>query len=202
MQSNRDSMKLPKAACCIKHVLFVSHRWTERSRLFCFCFVLLPKLLSCYWTFSFEMFFIVGMNKAEITSWQILKFHTNIPTRIYFFLGELRSQTSRSSYLMGGNKTASVIYSWCTLQLLGQMCISRAEAGRSCGTKMVEQKVWGSHKCMETLPSGVCDMWGKRKQTSWKASDPQKNVLQMKNLPLSHIRYFEKSQTNIKHKYE
>lgn len=188
-------MKLPKAAYCIKHVLFVSHRWTERSRLFCFCFVLFSKLLSCYWTFSFEMFFLVWMNKATVLWNNVFGRYLNstLTFQREFFFRWTEKPNVMVIIFDGRQQTASVIYSWCTLQLLGQMCISGAEAGRSCGTKMVEQKVWGSHKCMKTLPSGVCDMWGKRKQTSWKASDPQKDVLQLNNLPLPHIRYFEKS---------
>lgn len=71
------------------------------------------------------------------TLWLSLKFHTNIPERFIFRWTE--SQTSWSSYLMPWNKTASVIHSLSMLQLLGQMCISGAEAGRSCGTKMVAE---------------------------------------------------------------
>lgn len=41
----------------------------------------------------------------------------------------------------GVNTTVLKIYVWYTLQLLGQVCISGAEASRSRVTKMAEQKV-------------------------------------------------------------
>lgn len=128
--------------------------------------------------------------------WQMPKVHCHSKTKPDF-LFDLSGQTMRNltvNIYGGVNTTVLKIHVWCTPQLLGQVCISRAGASRSCVTKMAEQKVRGSNVQENT---SFCQLWHVGQMETGKLEDivcwcdmlPLKDGLQSTNFLLLFLAF-------------